>query len=171
MASGFPIAKKRKANWFDDHDWQLWAILAVAVGISLAILIPLISSLRLTLGYNDFMRDVSGSASYGREHGTTVIMFDGVRQKPNVDGVSRVIETLSDAGMGRPSDEVAESGVVISFGDGTSLSLNEVTIDGATKQGDLGVLVCFERQDGSIYAYDSDHMSYEALCATLGLPS
>ena len=171
MATDFPSADASKKSWFQTHDWQLGAIILAVVALFLALLIPLISTLRLMGGYHDFIRDLSASAAYGREHSTTTVTLDGELQKPNFDGIGEAIGCISDAGMGRTSDAEPEGGVLISFGDGTTLSLSPVAITTDERQNDTGVLVRYTREDGSAFAYDSDRLGYEALCDLMRLPS
>ena len=171
MAGDFPITEKGKPSWFQAHDWQLWAIIAATVVLVLALLIPLVGTLRFMNGYHDFIRELNESALYGREHGSTAITLDGTKQKPNFDGVSDVIGNISDAGVGKPSYAEPEGGILIDFGDGTTLSLSPVAITTESRQSDTGVLVRYTRADGSVYAYDTDRMGYEALCDRLHLPS
>lgn len=171
MAGDFPITEKGKPSWFQAHDWQLWAIIAATVVLVLALLIPLVGTLRFMNGYHDFMRELNESALYGREHGSTTITLDGTKQKPNFDGVSDAIGNISDASVGRPNDAEPNGGILIAFGDGTTLSLSPVAITTENRLSDMGVLVRYTRADGSVYAYDTDRMSYEALCDVLHLPS
>lgn len=171
MASDFPISAKGKPNWLQSHDWQLGLIIAATVVMFLILLVPLIGTLGFMNSYHEFIRDVSESARYGREHGSSTIALDGELQKIDFDGISDVIGNLTDAGMGRPSDAKPEGGIVISFGDGTSLSLNEVPIETESRLSDAGVLVRYTRADGSVYAYDSDRLGFEALCDLMHLPS
>ena len=171
MPSSLPTIQKDKRSWFVAHDWQLGVIIAIVVTLFLAFLIPLISTLSFMNNYHDFVRDVSASALYGREHGTTVITLDGQKQKVSFDGVSQVIGNISDAGVGRPSDDKPLGGVVITFGDGTSLSISPTSIVTESDKTVDGVLVRYKRADGSVYAYDTDRMTYEALCEMMHLPS
>ena len=171
MTTGFPTVEKRAQSWFRSHDWQLWAIIAATGALFLILLVPLIGTLHFMNSYHDFVHDLSESAMYGREHGSTTITLDGEKQKISFDGVSDVIGNISDAGMGRPTKTEPDGGVIISFGDGTSLTLSEVAIETESRLSDTGVLVRYTRADGSVYAYDSDRLGYEALCDLLHLPS
>lgn len=171
MATDFPTTQRRKQNWFQAHDWQLGLIIAATATLFLVLLVPLIGTLSFMNSYHEFIQDVSESARYGREHGTTTITLDGEPQKVSFDGVSEVIGNLTDAGMGRPTKAQADGGILIGFGDGTSLSLSRISIDTTSRLSDTGVLVRYTRADGSVYAYDSDRLGYEALCDYLHLRS
>ena len=171
MSTAFPITEQQRQSWFQRHDWQLFAIIAVTIALFLVLLVPLIGTLRFMNGFHEFIQDVTASARYGREHRTTTITLNGERQKANFDGVSSVIGSLTDAGMGRPNDVMPNGGIAIEFGDGSGLSLSEVSITTASRQNDEGVLVRYTRPDGSVYSYDTDRMTFEALCDMLHMPS
>lgn len=171
MATDFPTTEEHKRSWLQAHDWQLGLIIAATATLFLVLLVPLISTLSFMNSYHEFIQSVSESARYGREHGTTTITRDGDAQKISFDGVSDVIGNLTDAGMGKPSKAEPDGGIAISFGDGTSLSLSPVAIETTSRLSDTGVLVRYTRADGSVYAYDSDRLGYEALCDLLHLPS
>ena len=171
MASGFPTARTKARSRIASFDWQMCVIVVGVVALFLALLIPFAKTVTLMLDYNSFLMDVTQSATYARDHDACTITFDGASEDVLYDGISRALDHIADVGMGSPNDTEPEGGVVIDFGDGSTLSLSEVPIDSATRENDTGVLVRYVRADGSAFAYDSDRLSYDALLTYLHLPS
>ena len=144
------------------RDWSFWAAVACAALMLVAVAVPLAQSMVLMHRYHGFVQDLSSSAAYGRNHGMEELVVGGEPREVSADQVSRLVQTLSHVGMGRPSDLVPDTpGATIGFGDGSSLSLWPVTIDEASRESDEGLLVRYVRADGTVFSYDTDRLSYQ----------
>lgn len=144
------------------RDYLFWGLVVGVVALSVALVVPLGWSGHLLYSHHGFVRDLSASAAYGRQHRSTTVEVDGETRDANYDQVSRLVETIVALGMGKPSDAAPdEPGVTVSFGDGSSLSLWRVEITDAGRVSDEGVLVRYVRADGNVYAYDTDLLTYD----------
>ncbi len=151
------VAQPRRSR----RDFLFWGLVVGVVALSVALVVPLVQSGRLLYAHHGFVRDLSASAAYGRQHRSTTVEVDGETRDASYDQVSRLVETIVALGMGKPSDAVPDGpGVTVSFGDGSALELFAVGIAEAGRSSDEGVLVRFTRADGAVFSYDTDRLSY-----------
>lgn len=144
------------------RDFLFWGLIVGVAALAVVLAVPLVQSGRLLHAHHDFVQDLSASAAYGRQHGTTTVEVDGEARDASYDQVSRLIQAIVDLGMGKPSDAMPDDpGIVVSFGDGSTLALWPAAITEASRESDEGVLVRYVRPDGSVFSYDTDRITYE----------
>lgn len=169
MSSTFPIISPASTRGRSRRDLLLWALVAGAIVLLAAMVIPLALSGRLMYRYQGFVDDLTTSASYGRRHGSITLEVDGEKREVSSYQAGKLVEVITSFGMGRPSDaEPAGNGIALSFGDGSTLRVWPVEITEKARLRDEGVLVHYTRPDGTVFAYDTDKLSYEEALEIFG---
>lgn len=148
------------------RDWQLIAIVAVAIALMLGAAAPAASALLLTRSYVAYKEDLQESFLYAEQNGSMTVTVDGRAGQLSSGGATQIHNAIVfDVGMGRPvaKRNIPAEGesIVLSFGEGSTLSIRPVTVTDEHGEELNGVLLAYERADGSAYAYDSEAVAYE----------
>ena len=140
----------------------LFVVATLAISMLISVAIPIGCAASLMGKYHRFIQDLGDSLSYAREHDSLEVGVDGKTAKGDLAQADAVYALISDTGMGSPLDEAPEDKpLVFAFGDGTSLSLFPTRIEEANGEKVDGLAVCYQRKDGSTFAYDTDRATYE----------
>ena len=142
------------------------ATLAVSMIISAAI--PIGCAASLIGKYRRFIQDLGTSLMYAREHGSLEMTVAGEVQEADLSQAEAIYGLISDTGMGSPLSE-APGGkpLVFSFGDGTSLRLYPTRIVESDQEKVDGLAICYLRKDGSMFAYDTDQLTYQSVISLI----
>ncbi len=144
------------------RDWLLTGVITAAVVILLIVVLPLISSMRLMYGFNRFKQELTESFVYGERGRCLTASYEGETWSVSEGDAGRLYDAILRNGAGRPKQEMPETeGLFLEFGDGTALWIFPVSFDGAARENDMGVLLWYERADGTCYAYDTDGLQME----------
>ena len=123
--------------------------------LSAILVIPFFNMGRAMYRYQTFKQDLAESMTFA-EHQGTISQSDA----------DRFYTLIVDAGMGKPQQEVPESGGTrYEFGDGSTLELWPVDIDGDPQN--PGTLIRYTRSDGDVFCYDTDRIDYQLAIDTL----
>ena len=130
------------------RDWSLAAPIALVVVLAIVLIVPMINAGRLLYRFNRFEYDLAQSMSFAERNGAS-------RERGN-----RFYTMVVDAGMGKPASTFPdEPGTLYEFGDGSTLELWPVDIDGDPDT--PGTLIRYTRSDGDVFAYDTDRLDYQ----------
>lgn len=142
------------------------ATLAVSMIISAAI--PIGCAASLMGKYHRFIQDLGTSLMYARENGSLEMTVAGEAQEADLSQAEAIYGLISDTGMGSPLSE-APGGkpLVFSFGDGTSLRLYPTRIVESDQEKVDGLSICYLRKDGSMFAYDTDRLTYQSVISLI----
>ncbi len=150
------------------RDWALGACIIGAVTLLMILLLPLIGSLKTVHSYHGFIQDLADSSVYGKQHGTITATVDGVERSVPGKRADRLFTTVVDTGMGHPRKTVPETeGILIEYGDESSLRILPVDIRENGRISDTGVLFSYTRRDGNVFSYDTDKLEYEKVTEIL----
>lgn len=143
------------------RDLLLIVAATFAVSLLISIAIPVGCAVSLTNRHHRFIQDLGSSLTYAREHKTLELNVDGETREGELSQAEAVYGLIYDTGMGSPLSE-APSGKPIAFffGDGTSLQLFSTQIEEADGKKVEGLAVCYQRKNGSTFAYDTDKLTY-----------
>lgn len=145
------------------RDWKLFAAIALAAIMLVAIATSVGRAVQYSHQYHVFVQDVSNSLVYARQHHSLDVTRDGEPLDVEAKQVSVAIRALTQVGMGRPNAQEPDGGILITFGDGSSLQLTGVALEDDAAQSDVGLLVRYAYPDGHVYAYDTDQLKLEDL--------
>ena len=146
-------------------------VVAVIFAISLLIsaAIPVGCAVSLMGRYHRFIQDLGSSLVYAREHDSLEIGMDGERAKADLSQAEAVYTLISDTGMGSPLSEVPDGEpLTFFFGDGSSLQFFPTQIEEPEANLVDGLAICYQRKDGSIFAYDTDQLTYQDVVSRIG---
>ena len=151
------------------RDLLLFVVVTLAISLLISTAIPIGCAVSLMGGYHRFIQDLGGSLAYAREHETLELSVDGETRKADPSEGEALYGLLSDTGMGSPLSE-APGGepLTLSFGDGTSLQLFSTQIEESDGTKVDGLAVCYQRKDGSTFAYDTDRLTYQDVISRIG---
>ena len=152
------------------RDWLLKACIAGVVVLAIVLIIPFASMVRMSLRHNAYMADLSTSFAQGERRNSILASMDGGETIVSKSQATRLFTTIADAGMGKPSERVpsdSEEGVVLSFGDGTTLGIWPEN----DHDPEAGVLLRYTRADGDVFAYSTsvERLVFDDVLAMLGL--
>jgi hypothetical protein len=153
------------------RDWLLGAaILLVAVAFAAA-LTPIVLSVHLNRRYEVFARDLAESVAYGQDNGTTYMQGRGL-DRPVTDAQSgMMLFYIMRAGLGRPTPPPPhQEGVLVTFGDGSSLWMCPTAITRHNRLSDVGTYFRYTGSDGRVYAYETDQLWLRTVLWGLGEP-
>ena len=147
------------------RDMLIFIVATGAISLLIAAGIPIGCAANLMAKYHTFVQDLGESLQYAREHETLELTIDGQKQEATLEQADRIYERLADAGMGSPLSEAPDSdqSIVLAFGDENYLQLFPTTIEEPDGSKVEGLVVCFQRRDGRVFAYDTDQLSYQKL--------
>lgn len=141
-----------------------------AVALIVALAVPLVLSCGLIFRFQNYKQDLATSFSYGEEHDSMFVTLGDERTLVSDDRAKRLFSVIVDTGMGKPADVLPdEGGLLIEFGDGSTLEIWSVEITEGGRVSDTGVLISYRRSDGQTFSYDTDYLQYEDVLRILGL--
>lgn len=150
------------------RDILLFVAATLAISMLISAAIPIGCAASLMGKYHRFIQDLGTSISYAREHDTLEVSIEG-EQGGNLSQAEAVYKLIADTGMGSPLDEAPDGEpVAFAFGDGSSLQLFPTRIEEPGGETVDGLAVYYQRIDGSMFAYDTDRITYEDVIATIG---
>lgn len=133
-----------------------------AISLLIAAAIPVGCAVSLMGRYHRFIQDLGSSLMYARENDSLEVSVDGKARKANLSQAEAVYTLISDTGMGSPlSDAPDGEPLAFFFGDGTSLQLFATQIEETDAKLVDGLAICYQRKDGSVFAYDTDQLTYQ----------
>ena len=133
-----------------------------AISLLIAAAIPVGCAASLMGGYHRFIQDLGSSLMYARENDSLEISVDGETRKADLAQAEVIYGLISDTGMGSPLSEAPDSEpLAFIFGDGSSLQLFSTRIDEPEGKQVDGLAICFQRKDGTTFAYDTDQLTYQ----------
>ena len=163
------LAPKRKRRLLR-RDWVLPASVAVAVLLAAVMMYPVIRSMRTITQYRAFVRDLAESVAYGADNGTLTLLADGAERSVTNIQAEDLLIVLSRTGAGIPRRRPPEDeGVLLTFGDGSTLQLCPTTIRESGRLNDVFVHVRYTGRDGKVCAYDTDQILFQTIQRVLGL--
>ncbi len=146
--------------------------LRVPLLIALALLIvaafPIVSTVRAEHRYQRYMSSLTESDLYARENGSLTTTLGGETAALDSDALSRIYGTIFAAGKGEAvSGTPQEDGLLLSFGDGSTLEVWYRDIQGARLYLD-GSLLRYTDPQGWSYQYETKLVRYSLLKASAG---
>lgn len=148
---------QRAASTGGRRDRSLLPHIVGVIVLSAILVVPLFNMARTMHRYQAFKQDLAESMSFA-EH-------QGILSRSAAD---RFFSLIVDAGMGKPRSTVPEAGGArCEFGDGSTLELWQVDIDGNPEN--PGTLIRYTSADGDDFCYDTDRIDYRLAVDTLGL--
>ena len=139
------------------RDRSLLPHIIVVIVLSAILVIPFFNMGRAMYRYQTFKQDLAESMAFAEHR--------GIISQSDAD---RFFTMIVDAGMGKPQSMVPEAGGMrCEFGDGSTLELWPVDIDGNPEN--PGTLIRYTRADGDAFCYDTDRIDYQLAVDTLGL--
>jgi hypothetical protein len=146
----------RHASSGAKRDRSLVPHIALVILLALALMAPIAHACSLMYRYQGFKQDLAASLTYAENHN---VIPEG--------RAARFYALIVDAGMGKPAKTFpADGGTLVECGDGSSIELWEVAIDGDPDN--PGALIRYTRADGSVFAYDTDKVECGVLLEVLG---
>lgn len=150
------------------RDILLFVVATLAISMLISAAIPIGCAASLMGKYHRFIQDLGTSVSYAREHGTLEVSVEGERRN-RLSDAEAVYKIIADTGMGSPLDEAPDGEpIAFAFGDGSSLQLFPTQIEEPGGEVVDGLAVCYQRIDGSMFAYDTDRITYEDVVSAIG---
>ena len=166
-ARAFPQARPTSAR--SRRDFLMGGLVVGSVALLLLLALPLVLSGRLMYGFSAYKQDLAASFAQGERGSSITLQLDGQVRGVSNGQAEHLFSLIVDIGPGKPQDALPEEGgLVLDFGDGSRLQIWEVQITDSGRVSDTGVLICYERADGTVYAYDTDRLQYESCLAALG---
>lgn len=169
------MSKKRQRKQQQDlprssrRDTLLILAVTFAISLLIAAAIPVGCAVSLMGRYHRFIQDLGNSLMYARENGTLEISVDGKSGKADISQAEAIYSLISNTGMGSPLSEAPEGKpLALFFGDGTSLQLFATQIEESDGKRVDGLAVCYQRKDGSMFAYDTDRLTYQDVVSRIG---
>ena len=162
--------EKVKQNAAPKRDKSLVLAILLAVAVLAAALPPVITALRGSYRYHDFVLAFSQSLVSARGGGAIEYTAEDGKTEPiSADKVSRVFTELTAHGLGQSLRKDPDAqGVSVSLPDGTSLAFFNTPFereDGTS----LGVTVRYTAPDGEVFAYLQRDTDYALLVQLLEL--
>lgn len=152
------------------RDWLLPASVVVAVLLAVVMMFPVIRSMHTVTQYRGFVRDLAESVAYGADNGTLTLAVNGAERSVTNIQAEDLLIVLSRTGPGIPRREPPEDeGLLLTFGDGSTLQLCPTTIRESGRPNDVFVHVRYTGQDGKVCAYDTDQILFQTVRRVLGL--
>lgn len=153
------------------RDWLLGAaILLVAVAFAAA-LTPIVLSVHLNRRYEVFARDLAESVAYGQDHQSTFALGRGLDRPVTTEQSGVMLFYVLRAGVGQPKRHAPdEEGVLVTFGDGSSLWMCPAEITRSNRLSDVGTYFRYTGADGRVYAYETDQLWLRTVLWGLGEP-
>ena len=128
-------------------------ILLVAVAFAAA-LTPIVLSVHLNRRYEVFARDLAESVAYGQDHQSTFALGRGLDRPVTTEQSGVMLFYVLRAGVGQPKRHAPdEEGVLVTFGDGSSLWMCPTAITRHNRLSDVGTYFRYTGSDGRVYAY------------------
>ena len=139
------------------RDLSLVPHVVLIIVLSVVLIVP-IGCMCLTMyRFQCFKQDLAASMAHAEDAGIL-----------DRDRANRFFGTVVDAGMGKPQDAIPTwEPARIEFGDGSTLELWQVAIDGDSDT--PGTFIRYTRADGDVFAYDTDRLDFQLLVDTLGI--
>ena len=153
------------------RDWLLRGAIALVVVAFILALTPIVLSVHLNRRFEVFGRDLAESVAYGQDNGTTYMQGRGL-DRPVTDAQSgMMLFYIMRAGLGRPTRHAPdEEGVLVTFGDGSSLWLCPTAITRHHRLSDVGTYFRYTGSDGRVDAYETDQLWLRTVLWGLGEP-
>ena len=156
----------RKPTSRRDGMLLVWICLAVILLIALAA--PVAWGVHLQLQYKNFVNDLTDSVLYGKQHGSITVSQSGERSTVTSERASRLYEITLTIGAGKPQKSAPEAdGLLLEFGDGSSLFFCPAFIPESGAEDTDGVYFRYTGSNGVEYAYDTPRLSYDVLYAAV----
>lgn len=146
------------------RDWRLFAAIGACMLILVITALPIAFSANYQHQYRLFQQSLADSTIYARHNNSLTMELDGEIISLKTDGgYHALLLELVIAGAGRvgkPPNEPAE--VTVSFGNGASLELWGVELEGYVDQNSgYGLFLRYTYPDGKTYAYDTHLLTIE----------
>ena len=141
--------KKKK-----DRSVLIIAIIALFLvfGASYAIMSPIMHK----VNYETFTNDLTRSINDAREHGKVTVTRGEDTYIMDEDNLSWMYSLIVNMGVGNRTSQTPENTIIISFPDGSELTLGDVTVENGVRKGRTGLYVSFKNTKGKTYSYYSD---------------
>lgn len=150
------------------RDLLLIIVATLAISILISAAVPIGCAMSLMGRYHRFIQDLGSSLMYAREHGTLELSVDGEMTETDLSQAEAIYTLISDTGMGSPLSEAPDGEpLAFFFGDGTSLQLFSTQIEEPDGKQVEGLAVCYQRKNGSVFAYDTDKLTYQDLISRI----
>jgi len=150
------------------RDGMLLVWILIAVFLLIALAAPVAWGAHLQLKYKAFVNDLTGSVLYGKEHGSVFAVDGDARRSIAPDRASRLYEIILTIGAGKPQKTAPEAeGLLLEFGDGSSLFFCEAFIPESGAEAGEGVYFRYTGAEGDVYAYDTPRLTYDVLHAAI----
>ena len=134
--------------------------LLIALALLLTASFPLVSTVRAEHLYQRYESALTASDLYARENGTLTASFGGGKHPLDDDALSRIYGVIFNAGKGESVRETPEEeGLLLSFGDGSTLELWYRDVQGARLYRD-GSLLRYTDAQGWVYQYETKLVRY-----------
>ncbi len=161
-------AKKRTPR--ARRDWLLPASLIAALLLIAAVIMPVIQSTRLIIDFRNFVGDLAESVAYGGDNGTMVLTVDGKEREMTNIRAEDLLIVLARSGEGVPNRRLPnEEGILLTFGDGSSIRLCPTTIRNSDRPNEQFTHVHYTDQNGKVYAYDTEQILFRTIQRIFGL--
>lgn len=156
--------KVRTASRRRDGMLLVWILIAVFLLIALAA--PVAWGAHLQLKYREFVNDLTESVLYAKSHSCLYASSGDERALVPDSRASRIYDIILTVGAGKPQKELPNSeGVLLDFGNGSSLRFWPTEIEELDPEANEGVFISYTNPAGEIYAYDTASLSYDVLYA------
>lgn len=164
-------AEKKRRRPRARRDWLLPASAVAAIALIVIFIAPVIRSAYGITRYRTFIGDLANSIAYGADGGTLEMTVDGEEQTVANIRAEDLLIVISRAGQGRLNKKLPEdAGVLLTFGDGSTLQLCPTTMSGTGRSNDVFTHVHYTGKNGKVYAYDTEQLLFRTVLRTLGLP-
>ncbi len=154
----------RKKERAPRRDWMLPSSVAAVAVLLILLAVPLGYAGRLMYRHHVYLQELAGSFVYGEDHSSIVLHEGEGSTRVSKSRASALYRMIADAGAGHPRKEQTDmSGVLLDFGDGTSLRISPSPYP----KTEDGVLLNYRNAEGEAYIYDTDALLYEDVIESL----
>ncbi len=142
----------------------IWILIAVFLLIALAA--PVAWGAHLQLKYREFVNDLTESVLYAKGHSCLYAVSGDERTLVPDSRASRIYDIILTVGAGKPQKELPDGdGVLLDFGNGSSLHFWPTEIKELDPEANEGVFISYTDPAGETYAYDTASLTYDVLYA------
>lgn len=146
----------------------LRAPLLLALALLLVAAFPIVSTVRAEHRYQRYESSLTASDLYARENDSLTAALDGASHALDEDALARIFSVLCAAGKGEEVCRQPESsGLLLSFGDGSTLEAWPCEVQGARLYTDCSLLRYTDAQGWS-YQYKTKLVRYSLFLASAG---
>ena len=114
--------------------------------------------------YRQFVGDLSNSTVYAYERQSLQAQVDGELLRVSGENMYGIYRYIISAGAGRVTRTLPEAeGVLLDYGDGSTLELWDVDSEGYAPVRERSLLLCYTDTQGSAYIYATDKLTLETI--------